>query len=287
MVKKLDFAGRVAIVTGAGSGIGRECALALAKGGAKVLVNDRGTSAVGDVDTVPADTVVAEIKAAGGQAKANYDAVEYGKEIVRAALREYKRLDILVNCAEICIEAKLGKMTTKEWDVVLTASLFGTFSVTRYAWEHMQSHRYGRIVNTGCVKALYGEVGHAGHIAAKMGVLGLTKALASEGSAYGIHCNAVIPLYGEHLGRQMQLNAKKMKQRFSAEMVATVMLDLMQEHCELNGEVVETGGGVVDMIRWQRAKGASFQGRCRPEDIAEKWQDVGDFEVGSEPVARL
>ena len=278
MVRELDFEGRVAIVTGAGDGIGKECALALAKQGAKVLVNDRGTSAVGEIDTGPADRVVAAIKAEGGEARANYDAVEYGKEIVRAAIRAYSRVDILINCAELHVPVKLGKMSRKDWDTVLATSLFGTFSVTRHAWEYMQAHRYGRVVNTGSWAALYGDVAQANHSAAKMAILGLTKALANEGSAFGIRTNAVLPLHGPLFAKQLQLSSKQMQHRFSSQMVATVMLHLAHESCQSNGEMVETGGGVVDLVRWQRAKGAKFSSGFGPEEVEERWKEVEDYD---------
>jgi len=279
MAKQQDFAGRVAIVTGAGGGIGKECALALARRGAKVLVNDRGTSTVEEIDTGPADSVVADIKTNGGTAKANYDAVEYGKEIVKAAIRAYGRVDIVVNCAESHVAVKLGKMSRKDWDTVLTSSLFGTFSVTRQAWEYMHTQRYGRVVNVGSWTALYGDVAQANHAAAKMAVLGLTKALASEGSAFGIKSNAILPLYGPKFAQQMHLSAKQMNRRFSAQMVATVMLHLAHEDCESNGEVVEAGGGVVDLVRWQRAAGAVFPSGFGPEEVAARWKEVEDFDI--------
>lgn len=279
MAQQLDFEGRVAIVTGGGVGIGKECALALAKRGAKVLVNDRGASAVGEIDTGPADSVVAAIKAGGGTAQANYDAVEYGKEIVKAAIRTYGRVDIVVNCAESHLAAKLGKMSRKDWDTVLTPSLFGTFSVTRQAWEYMHTHRYGRVVNVGSWTALYGDVAQANHAAAKMAVLGLTKALASEGSAFGIQTNAVLPLYGPKFAQQMHLSAKQMNHRFSPQMVATVMLYLAHESCKWNGEVVEAGGGVVDVVRWQRAAGAVFPSGFGPEEVCARWKEVEDFDT--------
>ena len=192
------FKDRVAIVTGAGRGIGRAEAIALAQEGAKVVVNDLGGGRDGTGAPVasPADEVVAEIKKAGGQAVASYDSVataEGGENIVKTAVNTYGRLDILVNNAGVLRDKMIFSMTEEDWDIVLKVHLYGHFHTTRPACAIFREQRSGRIINISSVAGLMGNAGQTNYAASKAGLLGYTKALAREVAGRNITVNAVAP----------------------------------------------------------------------------------------------
>ena len=173
----LRFDGKVAIVTGAGNGLGRTYALLLASRGAKVVVNDLGKSVKGDGDVAamnPADRVVAEIKKAGGEAVANYDSVEFGDKIVKTAVDAFGTVDIVINNAGILRDVSFQKMSDLDWDLIMKVHLKGAFSVTRAAWNIMREKKYGRIINTGSSSGIYGSFGQANYSTAKLGLWGFT-----------------------------------------------------------------------------------------------------------------
>ena len=187
---------RVAIVTGAGRGIGRGEALALASEGARIVVNDFGGAADGTGgDLAPADEVVAEIKAAGGEAIANYDTVataEGGENIVKTAIDAFGRLDILVNNAGILRDRMVFNMTPEEWDAVIKVHLYGHFNTTKSACVIFRQQRSGRIINTSSTVGL-GNRGQANYSAAKEGIVGFTRTIAIDMGKYGVTCNAIRP----------------------------------------------------------------------------------------------
>ena len=173
----LRFDGKVAIVTGAGGGLGRTYALLLASRGAKVVVNDLGKSVKGEGETVgmpPADKVVNQIKKAGGIAVANYDSVEFGDKIVKTAVDAFGTVDIVINNAGILRDISFQKMTELDWDLIMKVHLKGAFSVTRAAWNIMREKKYGRIINTGSASGIYGSFGQANYATAKLGLWGFT-----------------------------------------------------------------------------------------------------------------
>jgi len=188
--------GKVAIVTGAGRGIGRGEALVLAAEGAKVVVNDLGGAADGTgADKSPADEVVAEIKKMGGEAVANYDSVatmEGGEKIIKAAIDTFGRLDILVNNAGVLRDRMVFNMTEEEWDTVINVHLKGHFACTKPACVVFRQQRSGRIINTSSEAGL-GNMGQANYSAAKEGIVGLTRTVARDMGRYGITCNAIRP----------------------------------------------------------------------------------------------
>jgi len=188
--------GQVAIVTGAGRGIGRGEALLLASEGARVVVNDFGGSAGGEGgDTSPADQVVSEIKKAGGDAIANYDNVasmEGGERMVKQALDAWGRLDILINNAGILRDRMIFNMSEEEWDVVIAVHLKGHFTVTKHAALIFRQQRSGRIVNTSSESGL-GNMGQGNYSAAKEGIIGLTRTVALDLGRYGVTANAIRP----------------------------------------------------------------------------------------------
>ena len=189
--------GKVAIVTGAGRGIGRGEALALASEGAAVVVNDLGGSTAGEgSDAAPAQQVADEITAAGGRAVANFGNVadfEAAGAMVQQALDEFGRLDILVNNAGILRDRMVFNMTREEWDQVIAVHLTGTFNTIKHAAVVMRQQRSGRIINTSSISGL-GFVGQTNYAAAKEGIVGLTRTVAMDLGRYGVTCNALRPL---------------------------------------------------------------------------------------------
>jgi 3-oxoacyl-[acyl-carrier protein] reductase len=204
--------GKVAIVTGAGRGIGRGEALALAAEGAAVVVNDLGGSAAGEgADPGPAQQVVDEIKAAGGKAVANGDNVadfEGAGRIVKQALDEFGRLDILVNNAGILRDRMVFNMTEEEWDIVLAVHLKGTFNTVKHASVLFRQQRSGRIINTSSESGL-GNAGQANYSAAKEGIVGLTRTVARDLGRYGVTCNAIRPRAATRLTISPEMEAAR------------------------------------------------------------------------------
>jgi (3R)-3-hydroxyacyl-CoA dehydrogenase / 3a,7a,12a-trihydroxy-5b-cholest-24-enoyl-CoA hydratase / enoyl-CoA hydratase 2 len=194
---EIRFDNRVAIVTGAGGGLGRSHALLLASRGAKVVVNDLGGAVDGSGKSNAADKVVDEIKAAGGQAVANYDGVdtiEGAQKIVATAKEAFGKLDIVVNNAGILRDVSFVKLTEEDWNKVLQVHLSGSMFVTKAAWGLLRDNNFGRVVFTTSAAGLYGNFGQTNYSAAKLGIVGLTKTLAIEGAKYNIKCNVIAPI---------------------------------------------------------------------------------------------
>ena len=210
MAGRLD--GRVAMVTGAGRGIGRGEALALAAEGAAVLVNDLGGSTGGEgSDQTPAEEVVGEITAAGGRAIANYaDVSDFGAcgDMVKQALDEFGGLDILVNNAGILRDRMVFNMTEEEWDIVIAVHLKGTFNTIRHAAVVMRQQRSGRIINTSSGSGL-GNAGQANYAAAKEGIVGITRTVARDLGRYGVTCNAIRPNAATRLTLSPEMEAAR------------------------------------------------------------------------------
>ncbi|WP_439590964.1 SDR family NAD(P)-dependent oxidoreductase [Microbacterium sp.] len=268
---EIDLQGRVAIVTGAGRGLGREHALALASRGATVVVNDRGGALDGSEDGVPpADEVVAEIRAAGGTAIADANDVstlDGATRIVELATSTYGRLDILVNNAGILRDKSFAKMTEDEWAPVLAVHLGGTMSMSKAAWPVMIAQGYGRIVNTTSAAGLFGNFGQANYGAAKAGIWGITKTLAIEGAKHGIHVNAIEP------GARTRMTENLLGEfadRLDPRLVSPVVAWLSAEACETTGEVYNVGGGRVARVVIAQTPGF-FSSALTPEEVRDNW----------------
>jgi NAD(P)-dependent dehydrogenase (short-subunit alcohol dehydrogenase family) len=245
----LGFDGKVAIITGAGGGLGRSHALDLARRGALVVVNDLGGSVDGTgCGTTAAQAVVDEITAAGGEAVANYDSVatpEGGKAIVRTALDTWGRVDIIVNNAGILRDASFKNMGADKVDPVLDVHLRGAFNVTQPAWDTMREQGYGRIVNTSSGAGVFGNFGQTNYGAAKMGLVGLTRVLAVEGAKSNIKANAIAPVAKTRMTEDI---LGPVADKLLPEMVTPVVAFLAHESCPVSGEVYSVGGGRVARV---------------------------------------
>jgi NAD(P)-dependent dehydrogenase (short-subunit alcohol dehydrogenase family) len=246
---ELSFDGRVAIVTGAGNGIGRLHALELARRGARVVVNDLGGAMDGTGSSAtPAEAVVAEIEAAGGEAVANADSVatpEGGERIVRTAVERFGKVDIVVNNAGILRDAAFKNTTPDLVDPVLDVHLKGAFNVTRPAWLVMLDQGYGRIVNTSSGSGLFGNFGQSNYGAAKMGLIGLTRVLAIEGGRKGIHVNAIAPIAKTRMTEEIMGEGGD---AYAPELVTPVVVYLAHESCDRNGHFYSVGAGRVSRV---------------------------------------
>jgi len=238
----LHFDGDVAIVTGAGRGLGRCHALELARRGARVVVNDLG----GDSD--PAAQVVEEIRAAGGMAVANHDNVttaEGGERIVQEALDEYGSLAIVVNNAGILRDKAFHNLTPDLIEAVLLVHLTGAFNVTIPAWRHLRAAAYGRIVNTTSASGLFGNFGQANYGAAKAGLVGLTRSLAVEGRKVGVSVNAISPMASTRMTQDLLGENGEL---LAPEQVSPVVAYLCHRDCRINGQILSVGGGHVSAV---------------------------------------
>ena len=278
-------------MTGAGAGLGRSHALEFARRGAKVVVNDLGGGSHGGGEgTAPADQVVAEIVAAGGEAIANYDSVENGAAIIQSALDNYDRIDILVNNAGILRDSSFVKMSDEDWDMIYRVHALGTFRVTKAAWPVMLEQGYGRIVNTASAAGIYGNFGQANYAFAKRGLIGFTNTLAIEGARKGIKANVIAPVAGSRLwtrAPRTTTNPSLPTDVSFLELVFVGMLvvRLCAEKNEETGSLFEVGAGWVSKLRWERSQGALFDPKAElsAEAIDSAWDQIGDFSNAQHP----
>jgi NAD(P)-dependent dehydrogenase (short-subunit alcohol dehydrogenase family) len=254
--------GRVAIVTGAGRGIGRSTAVLLAAEGASVVVNDLGANLDGSgADTSPAQQVVDEITAAGGKAIANgADISDHAaaEELIKAAIAEFGQLDVLVNVAGILRDRMIFNMTEQEWDDVIRVHLKGTFNTSKFASAHWRSlrdeHAQNRIINFTSVSGLHGAPGQPNYAAAKMGIVGLTWSCANSLAKYGVTCNAISPGAATRMTDSVPEDRRRGGQpsnedlRRSPDNVATVVAYLASERSGwLSGRIVHSSGFEVSL----------------------------------------
>ncbi len=277
---EIRFDDRVAIVTGAGGGLGRVYALELAKRGAKVVVNDLGGArdGSGDGSQSPAEQVVAEIKASGGEAVANYDNVataEGGENIVKTALDTYGTLDIVINNAGILRDKSFLKMESENWQAVLNVHLNGAYNVTRPAFPIMKAKGYGRILMTTSAAGLYGNFGQANYTAAKMGLVGLMNTLKLEGQKYNIRVNTIAPVAASRLTEDIL--PPEYLDKLKPELVAPLALYLVSEECPVSGNVYNAGLGAFNRAAMMTGPGAvagDGKGIPTPEQVVSRWDDI-------------
>jgi 3-hydroxyacyl-CoA dehydrogenase/3a,7a,12a-trihydroxy-5b-cholest-24-enoyl-CoA hydratase len=271
----LRFDNRVVIVTGAGGGLGRTYALEYAKRGAKVVVNDLGGDAHGtSASTSMADKVVKEIKASGGEAVANYDSVEFGEKIVETAIKNYGRIDIVVNNAGILRDVSFGNMKDLDWDLIMKVHLKGAYSVTKAAWPHFRKQKYGRVIMTSSNSGLYGSFGQANYSAAKMALVGLAKTLSLEGQKYNIFSNALVPTAGSRLTQTVM--PEDLVQALKPEFVTPLVVYLTHESCTETGQIFEAGAGWYGTAQLYRSKGKVIP-NATAEDLKANWSSITDM----------
>jgi NAD(P)-dependent dehydrogenase (short-subunit alcohol dehydrogenase family) len=282
----IRFDNRVAIITGAGAGIGRVYALEFAKRGAKVVVNDLGGAGDGSGSSaVPADSVVQEIKDLGGEAVASYDSVatpEGGESIVRTALDAFGQVDIVVNNAGILRNRSFVKLDPDAWQAVNAVHLFGAYCVTRPAFIRMREKGYGRVVMTTSVTGLYGDFGAAGYSSAKMGVVGLMNALKIEGAKYNIKVNAVAPVATTRLTEDIL--PPEMLDMLKPEYIAPLVLALCSERCADSGSIFNCGMGYYSRVAVLTGPGAVVGGGDipTPEQLVAQWDRISSMEGAKE-----
>ncbi|MGI9292906.1 MAG: SDR family NAD(P)-dependent oxidoreductase [Pseudomonadales bacterium] len=271
----IRFDGRVAIVTGAGNGLGKSHALELARRGAKVVVNDLGGSKDGTGSSDAAEQVVAEIKAAGGEAMANganvadFDAVQ---AMVAEAKSAWGSVDILVNNAGILRDKSFAKGTLEDFRLVLEVHLMGTVNCTKAVWELMREQEYGRIVVTTSSSGMYGNFGQANYGSAKMGVLGLMNTLVQEGAKYNIRVNALSPCAATRMTEG--LLPDDAWALLNPEAVTPGLICLVAEDAP-NRTILAAGAGTFAQTIVYETDGINLQGEAlTAENVAANWAAI-------------
>jgi len=265
----LNYDGKVALVTGAGAGLGRIYALLLAERGAKVVVNDMNADA--------ANKVVAEIKAKGGEAAADTHSVVDGDKVVATCLEAFGGIHIIINNAGVLRDVSFAKQTAEQWDLVVKVHLYGTKAICKAAWKHMTAQKYGRIVNITSVNGLYGQFGQSNYSAAKMGIVGFSKTLGMEGSRKNVKVNVVAP--GAGTAMTATIMPKQIVDAWKPEYVAPIVSFLCHEDCPTTGSIFESGGGWVAQVKWKRTQGHYFDVDVPfgPDEVKKNWSAITDW----------
>jgi len=284
MSRELRFDDKVAIVTGAGGGLGRSHALLLASRGAKVVVNDLGGTFTGEgKSSSAADKVVDEIKAAGGTAIASYDSVENGDQIVKTALDGFGRVDIVINNAGILRDVSFPKMSQQDWDLIYKVHLLGAFRVTQAAWAVMRDQGYGRVIMTASAAGIYGNFGQANYSMAKLALHGFAQTLAIEGRKRNVLVNTIAPIAGSRMTETVL--PPNLIEALKPELVSPLVARLCHESNDETGGLYEVGGGFFAKLRWERSTGKTFRvGRAISiEDVDAAWKDITQFDQTTHP----
>jgi NAD(P)-dependent dehydrogenase (short-subunit alcohol dehydrogenase family) len=288
MTASICFQDQVVIVTGAGGGLGRAHALLFAQHGARVVVNDLGGSTHGEgASASAADQVVAQIRAAGGEALANHDSVTDGDKIVQHALDTFGRVDVVVNNAGILRDKTFHKMEDADWEQVYRVHVEGAYKVTRAAWPHMRERAYGRVIFTASTSGIYGNFGQSNYGMAKLGLYGLTRTLAVEGRKSNILVNAIAPTGGTRMTEG--LIPAQVFEQLKPELVSPLVVYLGSAECQDTAGLFEVGGGWIGKTRWERSLGVGFDPHVgySPDDVAAHWQQICDFDGAAHPADNI
>ncbi len=273
--------GRVAIVTGAGQGLGRAHALYLAARGARVVVNDIGAALDGGKDADrdgdarrPAERVVAEITAAGGEAVANFDDIsrpEGGVALIAQAVECFGAADILINNAGILRDRSFAKMTMEDFRAVLDVHLMGAVHCTHAAWPGMLERGFGRVIFTSSAAGLYGNFGQSNYSAAKMALVGLMNTLKAEGQKANITVNTIAPVAATRMTEK--LLPPPMLERLRPDLIAPLVAWLVSEECSLTGEIIAAGAGHFARVGLAESAGVTLTAPS-PESIRDAWPRI-------------
>lgn len=285
-MEAIRFEERVAVVTGAGGGLGKAYAMLLASRGAKVVVNDLGGTFDGSgSDSTPAQKVVDEIKSSGGEAIANYDSVsewESAQKIIKTAIDNYGRIDILINNAGILRDKSILKMELDDYRMIMSVHLDGTFFCTKAAFAHMKEQAFGRIVSTASAAGLYGNFGQVNYGAAKLGIAGMMHCVAQEGARYNIKANTIVPTAGTRL--TFTVMPEEVIGKVKPEFVAPIVAWLCSEKCEETARMFCAGGGYFSRAAVVEGPGVVFNANkeITLEMIAEKIEEIMSLEGARE-----
>ncbi|HYI47275.1 MAG TPA: SDR family NAD(P)-dependent oxidoreductase [Allosphingosinicella sp.] len=288
----ISFEGRVAIVTGAGGGLGRAYALELAGRGAKVVVNDLGAMRDGGGQSDAALTVVEEIRAGGGEAMADGGNVtDEGQMVamVEKAVSAWGGVHVLINNAGILRDKSFAKMEMADFRAVTDVHLIGSANATHAVWERMREQGYGRILMTSSSTGLYGNFGQANYAAAKMGLAGFARTLALEGAKYNVRVNTIAPTAATRMTQE--LFPPELLERFRPELVAPAALFLVSEEAP-TGTIIGAGAGVVQAAHVTLTRGVALA-EATPEAVAAQWEAIIDRagesvpQSGTEQVAAI
>jgi NAD(P)-dependent dehydrogenase (short-subunit alcohol dehydrogenase family) len=275
----LGFDGKVAIITGAGGGLGRQHALLLASRGAQVVINDLGGSVSGEGGSQgPAETTAKEIEGLGGVAVADTNSVatpEGGEAIVQTALDNFGRVDIVINNAGILRDKAFHNMTPELLNPVLDVHLKGAFNVTRPAWVKMREQGYGRVLNTASNAGILGNFGQTNYGSAKMGLVGFTRVLAQEGGKYNIKANALAPVARTRMTEEI-LGAD-MADRMDPALVAPIAAWLVHEDCPVTGEIYSAAGGRIARFFIGLTPGY-YNPKLTVEDVRDHFEEIRNEE---------
>lgn len=304
---ELRYDGRVALITGAGRGLGREHALLLASRGCKIVVNDPGVAydGTGSDQHQVADEVVDEIKRAGGDAVANYDSVEQGDAIVKSALDAFGRIDIVINNAGIITPETWAELSLESWQKTININLTGVFSVMKAAWPVLVEQQYGRCIFTAS-PAVYGA-GVAAYAASKAGVIGLANSLQFEAKKLklDIKCNIIIPQANTRMVQDLNSNISASRvakgkselksappeilDRMGPEKVSAIVAWLAHHDCQSDAKIFEAGAGYFAQLNWARSaplfatEKEGIEGAPLPEHIRDGQDKLHDFAAGDMP----
>ncbi|KAL0820436.1 hypothetical protein ABMA28_006310 [Loxostege sticticalis] len=276
---QLRYDGRVAVVTGAGGGLGKAYALLLASRGAKVVVNDLGSARDGSGKSNFADAVVKEIKDKGGVAVADYNSVVEGEKIIKTAIDNFGRIDILINNAGILRDKSFLKLPEQDWDLIQAVHLKGAYKTTHAAWDYFRKQKFGRVIMTASNAGIYGNFGQSNYSAAKMGLVGFANTLALEGDKYNIKVNTIVPTAASRLTEDIL--PPEMFQAMKPELIAPVVAYMVHESFEDNGAVIDSTLGYANKLHYVRSLGTPLKKKPSDpvtiESVKQFWPQVVDM----------